>query len=307
MKSKYIAVVPVIIAAGISCSKKLSVDRPSVNITLSGAETDGDTLVYHVGDTVSFKFSGTADNLAFYPGTDGYNYDYRNRISLDSVNPVLSFVSERQWGSQLNTLAVLATKSLPALDSASIVNADWTDITSRATLDQTGTATGTASGSINLKDITPSATDTLYLAFKYSGVTGSTQRTWTITKYSVDNVFADQSVNITGIASESGYWTIFGAPAGGNNWKVTTSQLQIIGGVATIPSQTCWIVSRPMIVGSVANDISIAVKNVSDADISEYNYVYSTAGTYKAVWVGFNETTKDKKSVVKTFYIKIEE
>lgn len=307
MKSKYIAVIPVIIAAGISCSKTLSVDKPTVNITLSSTEIDGDTLVYHVGDTVSFKFSGSADNLAFYPGVTGYNYDYRDRASLDSVNPVLSFVSERQWGTQLNTLAILATKSLPSLDSSDIANASWTDITSRATLDQTGAAAGTASGSIHLTDISPSPTDTLYVAFKYSGLTGSTQRTWTITKYSLDNVFADQNVNIAAIASESSYWTIFGAPAGGNNWKATTSQLQIVGGTAAIPSQTCWIVSRPMVVGSVVNDKSIAIKNVSDADISEYDYVYSAAGTYKAVWVGFNETTKDKKSVVKTFYIKIVE
>lgn len=282
---------------------KLAVDSPTIDIALSHDEMVADTFVYRLGDTVSFRINGTAGNLAFYPGTAGYNYDNRNRTLLEEVNPVLTFTSQMQWGNQANTLRILAINSLASTDSATIVNSNWTDVTDRAVLPASSTTI--ASGGINLRDVADSPSDTLYIAFKYSGTTGSTQRTWTITNYALNNVLASGTVGITTIANEASYWNIFGKVGTGNVWTASSTQLNIVGGAATAPTRDCWIVSRPMVVGSVANDYSIAVKNVANADVEQYDYVYATTGTFKAVWHAFNNTSEKQESVLKTFYIKI--
>ncbi len=75
--------------------------------------------------------------------------------------------------------------------------------------------------------------------------------------------------------------------------------------IRTSPTNTAWIISRPLYVGSVSPSVSIAVKSISDAPISSYDYVYTSTGVYKAVWVAFNNTSKDQKTIAKEFIIKV--
>lgn len=292
--------------ASVSCTNRLEVNVPTIKITLDPTLMVSDTFVYKLGDTTSFMLSGAAGNLAFYPGIPGFDYDNRNAsMLLPSAKPHLSFSSTLQWGTQQNTLKVLATDKLPSLDSAAVVNADWTDVTGKATL--ATNATAVSSGNIDLSDIVNGPADSLFIAFRYQGETGSTQRTWTISNYTVDNVIPEGTFNLSNLSTDASFWTKYGnvwVPASGR-WIATTSQLQVIGGGATSPSNIAWIVSKPLYVGRGAPNISIPVKNINDPNLSGYNYVYTTPGIYKAVWVAFNNTIQDQKEVIKTFYIKV--
>lgn len=300
IKSLYYLMLPVVLLVG-SCTKKTLVDAPALNITLDNSHLSGDTYTYKLGDTVKFQLSGYAANVTLYTGDAGHNYDYRNR-SITGGKPLLSFTSAEQYGVQTNTLQLLATNKLAALDSTHIVGAAWTDITSRAVL---STGSAVASGSIDLSDLVSNPADSLFIAFKYTGITGTTQRTWTITNFTVNDVLPDQTYPIATLTTDVAYWTRvkIGAAAG---WSTpTTAQLQVIGGAAAAPNNTSWIVSKALHVGRVAPDVAVSILNISSAKINGYTYKYAAVGSYTATFVIFNNSVDEQKTVTKQFKINI--
>lgn len=307
MKMKYLF--NICLLAGLfftACKKELTTDAPTAGINLVNARsTIGDTLVFKLGDTCKFALDGYADNIAFWAGTVGNKYEYRDRAMALGV-PTLSFTSTAQFGVQANTLQVLATNKLPSRDSATVVNAAWTNITARTPLATSATAVNT--GNVNLSDLVSGVNDSLFIAFKYSGLTGSTQRTWTITNYTVNNVLSDYSYNLAALANDNAYWTRYGnvwTPASAR-WVPTTTALTIVGGAATAPTNTSWIVSKALYVGRVSPDISTAtVKNITASATTSYAYKYLAAGKYRATFVSYNVNPNESKTAVKEFNIKV--
>lgn len=294
----------------LACKKDVGTDAPTAGFTAVNArEIKDDTLVFKLGDTCKFNVSGYADNIAYWSGIAGNQYD--NRIRSAALGKLLlSFTSQAQYGTQSNTLKVLATTKLAGLDSVSVVNANWTDITARTPL-PAGSAT-LSTGDVDITDLVSSLSDTLYIAFKYSGVTGSTQRTWTITNYTLTNTGADFNNVLSNLVNDVSYWTIYGNVRTGNDsdknkvWIATTSNLKIIGGDAAAPTNTSWIISRPLFAGRLTPDIPTAtVKNLTAAATTSYEYTYSAAGVYKATFAFYNNTKDVTKSGIKQFNIKI--
>jgi len=290
----------------LACKKDLTTDVPTVDIALTNARsTIGDTLVFKLGDTCKFNFGGYADNVVFWAGTPGNKYEFKTRSSAFGT-PTLSFTSTAQFGAQNNTLQVLATNKLPAKDSASVVNAAWTNITARTPIATSATAVNT--GQVNLSDLVSDANDSLFIAFKYTGLTGSTQRTWTITNFLVNNVLSDYTYNLSSLAADNAFWTRFGnvwSPAS-SRWVATTTALTIVGGAATAPSNTSWIISKPIFVGRIAPDIPTAtVKNITASALSAYAYKYAAAGRYKITFASYNTTPNDSQMVLKEFNVKV--
>lgn len=289
-----------------ACKKDLTTDAPTAGINLINARaTIGDTLVFKLGDTCKFALDGYADNIAFWGGTTGNKYEYRDRAMAQGV-PTLSFTSTAQFGTQTNTLQVLATNKLPSRDSATVVNAAWTNITARTPLATSATAVNT--GNVDLADLVSGVNDSLFIAFKYSGVTGSTQRTWTITNYTVNNVLGDYSYNLGSLANDNAYWTRYGnvwTPASAR-WVATTTALTIVGGAATLPTNTSWIVSKALYVGRVSPDIATAtVKNITASATTSYAYKYAAVGKYRATFVAYNVNPNERKTTTKEFNIKV--
>lgn len=287
-----------------SCSKNMAVEMPSFQVNLDPAQLIADTFTYRLGDTTRFLFAGSAGNIAFYSGEPGKNYE--NRIARNQLGSVmLSFSSKAQYGTQTNTLQVLATNQLPGADSASVVNAAWTDITSRAAL--ATSATEVASGNIDLTELAANEKDSLFIAFKYSGVTGNTQRTWTITNFFVKNVLPGQTYTVGSLSTDASYWTRYGnvwSPASGR-WAATASELKITGGDGAAPTNTSWIISKPLYIGRVPPDMSTGVKSINEPDKEGYAHKYAAPGVYKAVFVAFNHTLDEEKSIIKELIVKV--
>nr|WP_121269177.1 DUF5017 domain-containing protein [Pedobacter schmidteae] len=298
-----------LIIAGVclsACKKELTTEAPTVNIALTNARsTIGDTLVFKLGDTCKFALTGYADNIAFWAGTVGNKYEYRTRANALGKT-ILSFTSTLQFGTQANSLQVLATNKLPARDSATIVNAAWTNITNRVALASNATAVN--SGNADLSDLVTGVNDSLFIAFKFMGVTGSTQRTWTITNYAVNNVLPDFTFNLGAIAADANFWTRFGNvwSTATSRWVASTASLKIDGGNAAAPSNTSWIVSKALYVGRISPDISTTtVKNITASAATAYTFKYAATGKYKASFAVFNVTPDNNKSALKEFNIKI--
>lgn len=285
---------------------KLGTTAPALKVSLDPSRNVADTFIYRLGDTTRFVFSGTANNVVIYPGDSTHNYNYRSR-SLQLGKTQVSFSSAEQYGTQTNTLQLLATDKLPGLDSVSVTSANWQDITSRAVLATSTTAT--ASGTVDLSDLVNGPDDSLFLAFKYTGTGGSTQRTWTITNFGVYNTLPDMRYPRSTLAGDANYWTKYKIAPSSAGWTSTTTQLQVIGGAATAPGNTSWIVSKALYVGRVAPDVSIPLININgftnNASAAGYNYIYTKPGTYKAVFLVFNNTAQEQKTSVQQFYIKV--
>ena len=297
-----------------SCAKELSVKNPdALTIDLDPARASGGTYTYKIGDTVKFLMAGKADNILFYSGELNRDYNNATRTAAKGTTQ-LSFTSNAQNGTQANTLQVLATNKLARVDSANIVAASWTDITSRAVLSTGGGAL--ASGTINVTDLSPGTNDSLFIAFRYTGATGSLQRTWTITNLTVNNVLADgNTAPLVTLATDATYWTRFKIGTSAVNWIPAATQLQVIGGAATAPANVSWIVSRPIYTSRINPDLPIVVKQLASEipvytiggkTYSGYNYIYTKAGTYTATMVVFNKSVDEQKTVTKQFTLKVQ-
>lgn len=315
MQLKHIIIPIASLVMASACSKKLAVTSPDgLTVSVMNQKSSvGDTLYYNLGDTVRFMITGNADNIIFYSGELTHNYLYANRTGAAGV-PQMSFTSNAQYGTQTNTLQVLATDKLTKVDSAHIVTASWIDITSRASL-STG-AGAVASGTINLSDLVTGPADSLFLAFKYNGVTGSTQKTWTITGLTVNNVLADSTpAPLLNLTTDATWWTRFNIYPPAANWVPSTTQLSVTGGSATAPTNTAWIVSRPIYVNQVNPDLPVVIKQLASTipvytaagvSYAGYNYVYAAKrGLYMATFVYFNTSIDEQKTLVKKFYIRI--
>ncbi|SDJ00904.1 protein of unknown function [Pedobacter sp. ok626] len=296
-----------------ACSKKIEVDNPeSLTVSVDPAHLKNDTLYYKVGDTAKFFMSGNAGHILFYSGEIGRNYLYANRTVAQGI-PQLVFTSNAQTGTQANTLQVLATNKLAKLDEEHIVAANWTNITSRATLSIGSGAV--ASGTINMADLITGTSDSLFIAFKYTGLTGTAQRTWTITNLTVNNVLPDGNIvpQVT-LAADLNYWTKLKIGSSTANWVPTATQLQVVGGTATAPNNISWVVSKPIYVSRINPDVPVVVKplageipvyTIAGKTYSGYNYQYNTKGTYAATIVVYNNSIDEQKTVIKQFIIKV--
>ncbi|WP_346320164.1 DUF5017 domain-containing protein [Chitinophaga sp. YIM B06452] len=288
----------------VACTKNMEAGTPDFQVSLDPAKRVADTFTYKLGDTTRFLFSGSAGNIAFYSGEAGKRYANR-QLSYGIGDIILSFSSKSEFGTQKNTLKVLATNKLAGLDSATVVNAQWTDITSRAALATSATVVN--SGTVDLTDLVANEKDSLFIAFKYDGVTGSTQRTWTITNYVVSNVFPGMTYTVGSLSTDASYWTRYGnvwTPASAR-WTATANDLKITGGNASSATNTSWIVSKPLYAGKLPPDVSTGIKSINEPAKTGYDYKYNAPGIYKATFVAFNHTLDEERSVVRELIIKV--
>lgn len=296
-----------------SCSKDIKVESlKQLNITLDPAKLVGDSYQFKLGDTVKFLMTGKADNITFYSGETGKNYSNATRVS-GIGKTLLSLTSSVTSGSQTNTLKVYAINKLEKLDYDFINTANWTDITSKVSLATSSTAVNATD--IDLSDIITSATDSLYIAFKFTGTTGSAQRTWTITNLTLTNLLPDGTRSpLLTLASDANFWTKVKSPTSPASWAPSSSQLQIVGGAASAASNVSWVVSRPLDVKRVSPDLPTVLKHLGSEvpnffsggkSIDGHTYIYTKPGKYKATFVAFNTSIDRSESVLKEFNIEI--
>lgn len=287
MRNLYILVASAVLFVLASCNKTLKVDSVSLDVTTASTS-------YNAGDTVNFMFKGQPDMITFYSGEPGHNYLYRDRTTAEGKVQV-QFTSDAQYGTQDSTLQLLVSTDFNGnYDSADIYKATWTDVTNQAAL---STGSDTASGIIDLSADT-AANKPIYFAFKYTGDTGSTQKTWTITNFQMNLLLADSSITSIANMANAG-WNAVNIKNSAAVWSISSSQLRIAGGNASAAANEDWVITSPLITDQVLPDVGIAIKNIT-ALLPGYSYVYAKPGSYNAVFVATSATADGVKSLVKT-------
>ena len=294
---KQIIIILLIGIGFISCVDK-SVPAVDFDVKLAIAK---DT--FKVGDTIVFKFTGNPDFINFYPGTAGYNYNFKNR-NLIVGKTQLDFTSYKQNGAQLNSLKLMVstdfngTYTKPGLTSGT-----WTDITNRATL-STGTD-NCPSGVVDVSDfVTPDKN--VFFAFRKIDTQSATllPNQWTIRSFNVNVKLADSTLYpITNLSNAS--WLAVDSINSTIKWSISSTALVCTGGKLNSVANEDWVITKALTPLNVAPDVAIPVKWIDIKKTSSYQYIYNTPGTYEIVFVASNSNVYDSKQIEKRITITI--
>lgn len=253
--------------------------------------------VYKVNDTVIFKISGNPDQLMIYSGETGHKYIYKDRNQAESDLITLEFATNRRYGldaQQPNSLRLLASQTFNGVYSAENINeaADWVDITSAFTLSGIrGDDLYVSSGVVNLTQLTSLGLDKskpVFFAFKYNGVTGSTQPRWWINKFDVNTTTTDGQVLGVASIANAAWKQVKVLPQSPVNWVFgTDNTVKFQGGGAAVLSNHVWAITKGLVLTNVQPDKGVPIKDIRDR-MDEYQYIFTKPGIYKVTFVGAN-------------------
>lgn len=291
-----------ILAAALAACEKREVDEPSLEIMLP-------KTTYAVNDTLNFTMEGDADLVTFYSGQQGSEFKYRERLEAQGT-PQLSFTTNRNPAFPTgvdNTLKVLASTDFNGLlTTEAIQAATWTDLTSRGALSRLNS--DQPFGSIDLTDVAASGKP-VYFAFKTAAPKSATaQPTWVIKGVSVDLVTEvgppQKKANIKNMTTLSfGTWSVLNPLY---TWAApTTAQLQSNGAAANQDDNEDWVISQAVNLKTVARDLGTSIKTTPKTKLNKFQFIYTAAGTYTAVFEVMNVNRFGNKSVLKEFVITI--
>lgn len=290
------------------------------NVTLDAGNT------YVAGEPVTFNFSGNVDNLLFYSGEPGSQYQYRDRYSV----PVESLTSAQleltvtcQYGNVPGGLDIYYSNTFTGLDgsdadadraaissmSENMEDAGWKKITVWGGDNPDEPSNSTATTANVTLDIYDSR-ENFAIAFHWHPSEGAennqAQRTYRIS--GTLNVGTADGLSISSDLSDFVYTTFMTNdtfaenpyfvntnPVSGNNngaIRFDDSAYDIVfqGAAADIFDFNLdgWCFSIPQALNSVPNDKGIVIKNMQNYLSSYYTYTYTEPGTYNAVFVGRN-------------------
>ncbi|WP_104385657.1 DUF5017 domain-containing protein [Sphingobacterium sp. HMA12] len=253
---------------------------------------------YKVGDTVVFRFEGTPDNIVFYSGENGHNYDLKDRLYADNDLQV-DFKTLVQWGVIYDNLKLFVSNNFSGIYTREEVDkATWTDISDKAVF-STG-QDNTPSGTVSLKSyLNPVDTGSTYLAFRYTDFQKPQQNRWVIRTFNAVKVSPEGVQTNVATISNAG-WNAVSFLNDSKVWTISATQLLMYGGVASDTDNDDWVITKGFKVKESIADKGIALKNIS-SNLREYKYVYKTPGVYKAVF----ETSSDWYSGRKAGYAEV--
>ncbi|TJY63957.1 DUF5017 domain-containing protein [Sphingobacterium alkalisoli] len=262
-----------ILALLASCMKE-EIAAPDLNVTT-------DASSYSAGDTVTFYFSGNPDNIVFYSGESGRNYDLKDRQYADN-DLQINFSTLVQWGVIYDNLKLMVSNDFNGIyDTENITEATWIDISDKAVfsqgLDHVPSGTVSLQPYVSLVD-----TASLYVAFRYTDVQKPQQNRWVVRTFNANKVSPEGAVTNVATMATAG-WEQTSFLNDSKVWTITSSQLLMYGGVAADTDNDDWVITKGFKVRESVADKGIALKNISTT-MHEYKYVYKQPGIYKPVF-----------------------
>jgi len=298
----------------VACEKYSDVEYPDFSVST-------DSVIYKVGDTIKFKFTGSPDIITFYSGELGFNYDYRDgRIAKPNYR--LFFESQCRDGSQKDQIKILVSADFDGnytLDS--IQNATWIDLTSKFSLAPPGgDATFYASGWGDFYEFIDQNADTTDLYFAVKQVVmnqeiygqGNLNR---IRAFQIKSTYETLNTPLYGYADMQ--WQLFSTPnKQPGRAALEATQMTLRNSWWTTPENYYvyntedWVVSKLMRFPKsldLGPDKSIGIKGITDVEMSSYSYIYLVPGTYKLVFKAINVNIKDQKENIQVLNITVTE
>ncbi|WP_162946433.1 DUF5017 domain-containing protein [Chitinophaga barathri] len=276
------------------------------------------TAKYKLSDSVQFNISGNPDNITFYSGEPGREYDKRDLFSSDEGSLTLQFNSQTRAGATLprNISVLISTDFNGEYNKEGVKAAKWTDITSRAVLPaNTASNADVVSGEINLDDLKVKGSP-MYVAFRYvsENPAGTAQRYWNMGRmFLINKVPGNIDFEITPTI-ENGLFQVVEFQGTDNKWTINTGTatshrlIHTANAINTQPDDD-WVISRGFQVfqtfGHKKNAVN--VKSISGGTPETFAWLYSVPGTYKATFIALNADRDIQKEVIKEVWVTIEQ
>lgn len=299
MKLKYLNWLLLLMVVS-ACKKESSND-------LSGFDVKTENLTFKVGEEVTFKLNGNSPQLTFYSGEILKDYNFKDGRIVEAGSLKMSFSSRTQYGAQDNQFSILASTDFNGeytIDN--IKAASWTDISDRFTI---GTDVNfISSGIADLDDLTVEGKP-VYFVLKYVyDPTKGLGRSWYVQNFSL---LSETEIGLSPLESQNSlsWQLIYYGPkeaAGRSSVSATTILLRANAANQTVYTED-WCISKPVYISSVdmGPDRGVPIMGYSDTQLTEYKYIYSTPGNYRATFVAANKTNSKDKELVKQVDITI--
>ncbi|WP_341837205.1 DUF5017 domain-containing protein [Chitinophaga pollutisoli] len=263
-------------AIALAACQKDNVETPDFEVSTA-------SLTYKAGDSVLFSFKGNPDNITFYSGEPGHNFEFRKRTRAANDLQV-EFSTLVRSGVIYPNLQLMVSNNFNGKATVGDVQAaTWTDISDRAVF--SSGADNTPSGVISLKEFTPQQSDSarVYVAFRYTDTKKPQgQNLWAVRTFSAKNVSDDGVISPLAVMSTGGWQQVdFLNPV--RVWTITSAQLLMQNSSATVDDNEDWVISKGFNPWQIAPDVGTALKNISTR-LDGHRYVYTKPGTYKVVF-----------------------
>ncbi len=290
----------------LSCNK-VNVESPDdFNVALQGT-------TFSVNDSVRFTLQGNPDNILFYSGEKGFEYEKRNVFTADGGIPQMQFIGNVNFGdlsiANRNLSVLVSTDFNGNYNAAGVQSATWTDITSRAIL-PAAVNTNTASGIINLSDLKVDQKP-IYVAFRYVSQSPATlkQRQWTISGFQFNTQFPDGRTFANANSMYTGGFGTVDLAGAADTWtrptSVTSTNIQKKGLDPGVEADDDWSITKAFDISKANRSTGEVLKHISYLTPPAYAYKYAAPGTYKVVFVAQNSIKGTTKEVVREFNITV--
>lgn len=300
MKSKYLCLLLVSLV-WISCNK-VEVSAPDFAVTAV-------SKTVKAGEEVKFGFTGDPDQISFYSGEPLKDYNYKTGRVLTASGLTTSFTTTVQYGTQTNQLSVLVSTDFSGnYVMEDIRKATWLDITKDYAL-----ATSTTQKVWGPKDLQSMLVGgkPVYIAFRYKTLPQTLNgggRTWTIRSFQFETV---TELGVVTLADHigTGFKLVHDGPFEPGRSSVGSTSITLRANAADIDTPTeDWAISKAVTVGTVdmGPDRPISLKGFVNTKATDYKYIYTKPGTYKATFVASNSNIYGAAEVVKQIEITVQ-
>lgn len=239
-----------------------------------------DKVECKAGEPITFSLTGNnANNVVFYSGESGHNFDFRERFYADN-DMVVNFSTWVRYGEIYQNLQFLVSNNFNGIyDEESVEAADWVDLSEKFTF--SSGVDRTPSGEVSLKEYAgddPNAQ--LYVAFRYRDTEKPRQNNWIVRAITLDLISPEGVRNSLAAMSTMGWKAVdFKNPA--VTWNLVSSSQILIDGGANQPENDDWAISKAFNLRKGTPDKGVSLNSVTSRD---YVHTYNTPGIYKAVF-----------------------
>jgi len=298
MKKNYLFILLGLSLSIFSC-KKENVEEPTFDVKT-------DKTQYKVGDSITFKFSGSADIISFYSGEGTKEYQYKDRLEATGGKLKLNITTQGLYATQTNNLKLMyATEFNNVYSPDGIKTGNWKEISSRFTFGEGGTQV--ASGDIDISDL-PEPGKPIWFAFKYVGLASATAgtggKTWRVYAFTLTNTSALGKVSAIANVKNAG-WIAVDVENPVNKWTfASTDPAMIFAPNSTLLPSEDWAISSPFSPNKISPDLGTGIKTVLD-NMKDFKYAFPEAGTYTVTFVAKNANNYGIKEIVKQITLTI--
>ena len=266
-----------------SCDKTMDISTPDFEVTTA-------TTTYKAGDTVKFMFSGNADVITFNSGEKG--------------DLLLSFASQTRFGSQTNQISLQASTDFNGkFTEADVKAATWTDVSGRFIFSTNTTLL--SSGVKSISDLAQSGKP-LYVAFKYIGQanTTNTMKNWWVNNLKIDNALAGSTTTVLTQATAEWNFVNFAANATGVGWASVADGRILFDPKGSLIYTEGWAIAKSIAPDGLKSSPA-PIKAMIDPQMSSYNYIFHSPGTYTVTFDAANVNRFDNKKSTKQLTINV--